>query len=84
LPNNLQNGIARSITIAVERKSYWLRMQDAEQSSSFNRTEGTEVRTSMNLPPDLCTNMNGTSILKNCALRHVVWAKTYTHRAAAL
>jgi len=37
----------RSITIAVGRQAYWLRMQDAGQSSSFNRTEGTEVRTTV-------------------------------------
>jgi len=37
----------RNTTIAVGRQAYWLRMQDAEQGSSFNRTEGTEVRTAI-------------------------------------
>lgn len=41
------------------------------------------MRTSMNLPPNLCTNMNATSILKNRALRHAVWTKRYTHGAGA-
>jgi hypothetical protein len=41
------------------------------------------VRTSMNLPPNLYTNMNATSILKNRAVRHAVWTKRYTHGAAA-
>ena len=56
-------------------------MQGAEQSSGFNRTEGTEVRTSMILPPNPYSNMNATSILKNCALRHALWTKRYTHGA---
>ena len=58
-------------------------MQDAEQSFSFNRTEGTGVRATMTLPPNLYRNMNATSILKNRAVRHVVWTKGYTHGAGA-
>jgi hypothetical protein len=58
-------------------------MQDAEQSSSFNRTEGTEVRTTMILPPNLYRNMNATSILKNRAPRHALWTKRYTRGAHA-
>ena len=83
MPNSPENGIVRSITIAVGRQAYWLRMQDAGQSSSFNRTEGTEVRTTVILPPNLYRNMNATSILKNRAARHVVWTKRYTHGAGA-
>jgi hypothetical protein len=70
LPNNPENGIARSITIAVGWQANWRHMQDAEQSSSFNRTEGAEVRTTIILPPNLYSNMNATSILKNPAPRH--------------
>lgn len=83
MPNSPENGIVRNTTIAVGRQAYWLRMQDAEQGSSFNRTEGTEVRTAIILPPNLYRNMNATSILKNRAVRHVVWTKRYTHGAGA-
>lgn len=58
-------------------------MQDAEQNSSFHRTEGTEVRTTMILPPNLYRDMNATSILKNRIVRHVPWTKRYTHGADA-
>src|SRR5271156_661808 len=58
-------------------------MQDAEQSSSFHRTEGTEVRTDMILPPNLYRNMNANSILKNRATRHALRAKWYIPGAAA-
>src|SRR5271155_6207527 len=57
-------------------------MQDAEQSSSFHRTEGTEVRTAMILPPNLYRNMNANSILKNRATRHALRAKWYIPGAA--
>jgi hypothetical protein len=83
LPNNPENGIARSINIAAGLQTCWLHLQDAEQSSSFNRTEGTEVRTTMILPPNLYSNMNATSILKNRAARHVAWTNRYTHGAGA-
>ena len=58
-------------------------MQDTEQNSSFNRTEGTEVRTTIILPPNLYSNMNATSILKNYAARHVLWMKRRTPGADA-
>jgi hypothetical protein len=58
-------------------------MQDAEQNSSFNRTEGTEVRTTIMLPPYRYRNMNATSILKIRAPRHALWTKRYTHGASA-
>jgi hypothetical protein len=83
LPNNPENGIARNITITAERHAYWLRMQDAEQSASFNRTEGTVVRATMILPPNLYRKMNATSILKNRAVRHARWTKRYTLGARA-
>ncbi len=55
-------------------------MQDAEQSFGFNRTAGTEVRTTMILPPNRYINMNAPSILKNHATRHEEWTKRYTFR----
>jgi hypothetical protein len=58
-------------------------LQDAEQNSSFNRTEGTEVRTTMILPPNLYRNMNATSILKNRVPRHAAWTKRYTRSTGA-
>ncbi len=36
------------------------------------------MRTTLILPPDLYRNMNGTSILKNRAPRHVPWTKRRT------
>jgi hypothetical protein len=72
LPNDLENGIAHSIPAATSWQAYWLRVQSADQGSSFFGAEGAEVRTSMILPPNLYRNMNETRILKNSGARHAV------------
>jgi hypothetical protein len=83
LPNNLENGIARSSITAAGVTGVFVAYAGADQSSSFDGTEGTEVRTRIILLLNLYGNMNATSILKNRAVRHVVWAKRYTYRADA-